>query len=69
MQQRHRGVTLTDSEADELRALVQRLGENEARAYLRIAPQTMARAIAQMYIQRGSAELIRSGLRAIQEAA
>jgi len=58
----HRGETLTSDEAAEVRALAERIGEREARKRLRVSPQTLARAIAQMHVQRGTLSLIRSAL-------
>ena len=59
----HRGQTLTAIEAAELRRLYERMGQRPACQYLRISGETLARAMAQMHLQRGSIELIRQGLR------
>lgn len=59
---KHHGETLTPTEAAEVRALVERIGEREARQLLRVSHQTLARAIAQMHVQRGTLALIRGAL-------
>jgi hypothetical protein len=65
----HRGEVLTPLESGELRALVERVGERHAREQLSISSQTLARAIGQMHIQRGTVALIRQRLQALREAA
>lgn len=65
----HRGDTLTPKESGELRALVERIGERQAREYLTVSAQTLACAIGQMHIQRGTVALIRQRLQALREAA
>jgi len=65
----HRGETLSPGEAADLRALVERLGEREARQRLMISAQTLARAIGRMHVQRSTAAVLRMRLRQIREAA
>jgi hypothetical protein len=58
----HQGITLTDAEAASVRELCERIGERAAREKLGISHQTLARAIGQMHIQRGTLALIRGVL-------
>jgi hypothetical protein len=66
---KHRGETLTAVEASALRSLVERMGERQLRAALRVSPQTLARAIGLMHLQRATVTHIRFGLATLQEAA
>ena len=59
---RHRGEVLTPIEAAEIRALVERIGERQARAALLVSSQTLARAVGQMHIQRVTATHVRTRL-------
>jgi hypothetical protein len=65
----HRGETLSPLESAELRALVERIGERQALIVLTISRQTLARAIGQMHIQRGTASMIRQRFTELKEAA
>jgi hypothetical protein len=55
---------LSDSECSELRALVERIGENCAIEILNISRETLARSLAGLSVRRGTVALIRAGLAA-----
>lgn len=65
----HRGETLTAIEASELRALVERIGERQARETLLVSAQTLARAIGLMHLQRATVTHIRARLAGVRAAA
>jgi hypothetical protein len=65
----HRGTTLQVDEATELRHLIERVGERQARDYLTVSAQTLARAVGQMHLQRGTAAMIRQRLASLRGAA
>jgi hypothetical protein len=65
----HRGETLTAIEASEIRALVERIGERQAKTALQVSSQTLARAIGQMHIQRATVTHIRTRLAGVRDAA
>ena len=53
---------ITDREALAIRALIERDGERDAAAALGIAPSTMVRALAGMWVQAGTVALIERAL-------
>ena len=59
---KHQGSALTEAEAARVRELCEQIGERAARQKLGISHQTLARAIGQMHIQRGTLALIRGAL-------
>jgi hypothetical protein len=65
----HRGEKLTDTESSEIRALIERIGERQACAYLGVSAHTIARAVGAMHVQRGTIALLRQRLAEIQRAA
>lgn len=62
----HRGEPLTPIESGEVRALIERVGERQARIQLGLSAQTIARAVGGMHVQRGTLALIRQRLQAIK---
>ena len=62
----HRGETLTAIEASQIRSLIERVGERQARAVLRVSGQTLARAVARMHLQRATVTHMRSLLSAVE---
>lgn len=65
----HRGQTLSATEASEIRTLVERIGEREARSVLAVSAQTLARAIGLMHLQRATVTHIRARMALLREAA
>lgn len=56
-------MRLTATEAEEIRQIIERIGEPQTRQLLAISNQTLCRAVGQMHLQRGTVALIRERLR------